>query len=135
MILVNHFVLKFPLFSDKFFLSLTECIFGNYFSEQTTFSGTFWQFFLLFLGIFRFQKLLCFGELFVFLRTFKKLYKLFCFILETKKVYDNFLKLKQFLNEDLSSCKYLGCPQKSVTNFIKLNLIVFKFSQTYIKKS
>ncbi len=41
---------------------------------------------------------------------------------------------QKYHNEALSPSKQFGCQQKSVANFIKLNLIVFKFSQIHIKK-
>ncbi len=44
------------------------------------------------------------------------------------------LRLCQRNNEAFSPSKYLGCHYKSVANFIKQNLKVFKFSQTCIKK-
>ncbi len=44
------------------------------------------------------------------------------------------LTTRSLPNQDLSPSKQLDCQQISVANFVKYNLIVFIFSQTYIKK-
>jgi len=44
------------------------------------------------------------------------------------------LLYKRCSNEALSPSEYLGCQFKSVANFIKYKLIVFKFSDTYTIK-